>query len=116
MTFQEEMVELVIEMLDEFGAPGFLTRSGPAIETFNKRTERMETSSQAPLTIPVVASVGPIVLKDVDGREVTKSVATLREKPAQGDKLTWGALSYVIGTVTALPLQGQIVAYIAEVA
>lgn len=116
MEFHEEMAELVIEMLADFGAAGTLTRSGPTTQQFNQRTERFETVAGAASAIVVQAAVGPIVVKEVDGREVTKTVATMREKPIAGDKLAWGSFNFVLSTVTVVPLQGRAVAYIAEVA
>jgi len=117
MTFYEEMVELVVEMLDEFGANGVLVRTGPDIEQWNPDTEQMETVGGSPLSIPVRASVGPIPFNYAEGRETTPTVAVMREKPAQGDTLEWGEDErYIIGNVTALPLQGRIVAFMAEVA
>lgn len=116
MTFYEDMAALAEEMLAEFGAPGVLVRSGPSSTTFDKRQNRNVTTGGAPVQVPVTASVGPIAIKDAEGREVTKSAAVMREKPVQGDKLQWGELTYTVGTVTAVPLQGQIVCYIAEVA
>lgn len=115
MTFYDEMAELAEEMLEEFGADGILTRTGPEGQEWNPVTEQLEPVAGAPLSIPVRATVGPIQMKDDLGRAVTVSVATMREKPLQGDTFEWGELTYIIGNVTALPLQGKIVAYIAEV-
>lgn len=115
MTFYEEMAALAAEMLDEFGAPGVLVRSGPSVSTFDKRLNKTVTTTGAPLEIPTAASVGPIQIKDSEGREVLQSVAMTLAEPVQGDKLQWGELTYTIGIVTALPLQGKIVAYMSEV-
>lgn len=115
MTFYEEMAALASEMLEEFGAPGVLIRSGPSISTFDKKLGRNVTNAGAPLEIPVSASVGPVEVEGVDGRKVMRSVAVTLLAPEQGDKLRWGELTYTIGTVTALPLQGRIVAYMSEV-
>ena len=112
MSFYDEMTELAQEMLSEFGAPGTLIRGGEA--TFDKKLGK-KVATGNPLEIPVQASVGPIKIKDAQGREITQSVAVTLEKPLQGDKLIWGELTYIIGNVTALPLQGQVIAYMSEV-
>ena len=116
MTFYEEMAVLAAEMLDEFGAPGVLVRSGPTSSTFDKKLGRNVTTSGAPLEIPTSASVGPVEMRGVEGRLVLQTVAVTLVAPEQGDKLRWGDLTYTVGTVTALPLQGRIVAYMSEVA
>lgn len=116
MTFYEELAALAAEMLEDMGAPGVLIRSGPSITKFDKQLGRNVISSGTPMRVPATASVGPIVMKDSEGRQVTKSVALTLVAPLQGDKLEWGDLTYIIGVVTALPLQGKIVAYMSEVA
>lgn len=116
MTFYEEMAELAVEMLDEFGAPGVLVRSGPSISQFDKQLGRNVVTASAAQQIPVSTSVGPVAVKNTEGREVLKSVAVTLVAPVQGDTLLWGDLTYTIGVVTGLPLQGKIVAYMSEVA
>ncbi|MGZ0071718.1 hypothetical protein ACT9ST_08430 [Sphingobium limneticum] len=116
MTFYEEMAELAAEMLEEFGTPGVLVRSGPTISQFDKKLGRNIVTTSAAQRIPVSASVGPVAVKNSEGREVLKSVAVTLSAPVQGDTLEWGDLTYTIGVVTGLPLQGKIVAYMSEVA
>ncbi|NML04273.1 hypothetical protein [Sphingomonas sp. G-3-2-10] len=114
MNLLEEFGPLAVELLAEFGAPATLSATGPAIASFDKRTGRA-TLVTTPAAQTVQAVVTPVDVTDEQGRQTTKTVATMTAKPTQGDKLTLGEFTYTVGSVTVHAPQGQAIYYLAEV-
>lgn len=114
MNLLEEFGPLAVELLAEFGAPATLSATAPAIASFDKRTGRA-TVVATPAAQTVQAVVTPVDVTDEQGRQTTKTVATMTVKPNQGDKLTLGETDYIVGAVTVIAPQGQAIVYLAEV-
>ena len=114
MTFGEETVALVVEMLGEFGTTAQLVSSAPTPATYNKQTGRT-TSAATPASASVTVIMGDAIVEVIDGRKTTTSDATLTVEANAGDKLVVGSQTWLVGKVTRYPLQNSIVAYVAEV-
>ena len=114
MTLSDELAAVARDMLDEFGARAQLIGRAPAAARFDKVTGRPLPGS-APMVREVRAVVSPQEVLDEDGRRVTRSVATLLERPTSGDTLSMGPQLWTVGRVTTIAPQGTPIIYRAEV-
>jgi hypothetical protein len=116
MNLYDEFYPLAVEMLDEFGADATLTATAPAASTLDaKRAGRAIPATGTPAQRPCRAVVGPLQVLGVDGRRETRSVATMLSEPHEGETLTMGETSWVIGKVDRTAPQGKPILYTAEV-
>lgn len=111
MSFYEEMAELAVEMLNEFGAPATLSRE---TVTFNKQTNRRIAVAVDPVaTMAIVDDLE--VLDENTGRDVIRTIATMLHKPEINDKLTMGERTWIIGKVTTVQPTNLPIIHFAEV-
>ncbi|MFX4084035.1 hypothetical protein ACKU27_02905 [Sphingobium yanoikuyae] len=111
MTFYEEMAELAVECLTEFGATATLSRE---TVSFDKRTNRRIAVSVDPVaTLAVVDDME--VLDENTGRMTIRTVATMLHKPEVNDKLTMGDRAWIIGKVTTVQPTNLAIVHFAEV-
>lgn len=116
MNLYQEFYPLVVEMLDEFGAAATLTATAPGASSLKaKRAGRAIPVTGQPATRPTRAVVGPVAVQGVDGRKEMRTLATMLAEPFEGEKLTMGDLSWVVGAVTRVAPQGKAIVFMAEV-
>ncbi|WIA56014.1 hypothetical protein N6H05_23850 [Sphingobium sp. WTD-1] len=111
MSFYEEMADLAVECLTEFGAPATLSRE---TVTFDKKTNRRTAVVVDPVsTLAVVDDME--VLDENTGRDVIRTIATMLHKPEVNDKLTMGDRTWIIGKVTTVQPTNLPIIHFAEV-
>lgn len=115
MNLYDEFYPVAVEMLDEFGADGQLSRAGAASSTYDPITDTYTATSPTVVVVPVRTVVTEMEWQDDEGREVTKATAILLTKPHAGDTLTLGSFSYTVGKHRVIAPQGQAILYLAEV-
>lgn len=117
MNVRDEFLPAAQELLDEFGAPATLTRSGvadgPLASQKFDRASRTKPSLEQISTTAVI--VDPVMTGDTEGARSSKSVAVMLDEPITGDTLTIGAMTYRIGKVSKTAPQGVAIYYEAEV-
>lgn len=107
----EELAADMAEVLDELGAPATLTRS---TLTFNKQTgKRTALTATTTQTLAVIGDEE--VLDENTGRYVTRTIATLTDRPEPQDTLTMGSRSWIVGKVTTVQPTNTPVIHFAEV-
>ncbi|WP_343546575.1 hypothetical protein [Sphingobium yanoikuyae] len=111
MTFYEEMAELAVECLTEFGATATLSRE---TVTFDKKSNRRTAVAADPVTTLAVMDELE-VLDENTGRLAVRTIAYLLAKPASGDILTLGDRKWTIGTVTTVQPTNLAIIHFAEV-
>ena len=111
MSFYEEMAELAVEMLNEFGAAATLSRE---TVSFDKKSNR-----RIAVTVDPVATLAVMdeleVLDENTGRLVVRTVAYLLAKPATGEILMMGDRKWTIGKVTTVQPTNLAIIHFAEV-
>ncbi len=116
MNVYEEFYPLVVELLEDFGADATLTATAPAASSLDaKRAGRALPVTVQPSSRPTRACVRAIESLGVDGRKEMRSVATMLAEPFEGETLTMGESSWVIGTVSRQAPQGKPIVFYAEV-
>lgn len=110
MSFYEEMTLVAASLLSQFGAVATLSLS---TQTFNKQTNRVQTSTAS--TSACLAVVRPIEITDDQGRLLKQTQAVLNVLPVEGGKLTMGDTTWTIGKVTVVKPIGTPIIYMAEV-
>lgn len=116
MNLYAEFYPLVVEMLDEFGAPATLTSIAPAAPSLAaKRSGRAAPATETPRARPVKAAVTALEVRGDQGRLEKRSVATMLLEPREGDTLRMGDQTWTIGAVTRVAPQGKAIVFMAEV-
>lgn len=116
MNLYQDFYPLAVEMLDEFGTVATLTATASAASSLEaKRAGRAVAVVGQPATRPTRAVVGPVPIQGVDGRKEMRTLATMLAEPFEGEKLTMGDLSWVVGAVTRVAPQGKAIVFMAEV-
>jgi hypothetical protein len=116
MNLYDEFYPFMADMLDEFGADATLTSTAPPAPALAAKRAGRATVTEQPQSRPTRAVVGPVEVTGADGRKTYPTLATLLTEPLQGETLTMGASSWVIGKVSFHAPQGRPIVYMAEVA
>lgn len=115
MNLYDEFHPVALEMLDDFGADGQLSRAGAASSTYDPITDTYTSTGATVVVVPVRTVVTEMEWQDTEGREVMRSTAILLSKPQQGDTLTLGDLTLTVGKYRVIAPQGRAILYLAEV-
>lgn len=115
MNLYDEFYPVAVEMLDDFGASGQLSRTGQDSSTYDPISDTYTSTGPTVVVVPVRTVVTEMEWQDEQGREVTRSTAILLTKPQLGDTLTLGDLTLTVGKHRVIAPQGQAILYLAEV-